>query len=558
MLVKLEKISPGKDRLLKDIHHGDQYLAVQGDQVSKSLLSKLKSREIRRAWIERSYEHWFTRESARLHGIKTKATEKVPRDQGRVINKLDGITHPDRLMQLVSYVRENSQLTSKQQLPEELQTSLVELKQDEKKLHQELNDVNNSSFYQRIAAETSSLVARPGRNLKNLSLPGERQLLAGKIFRHIYQVLSVKNSFKEVLIENKNKTLIKKIQALLSQFDELEVDPDIIQILQIKSLRSEEPPIAAENSAVSEELLTPINREDISEKINNFYSTASEFYLAVAQWRTYLPHLARRLRKQLEQLLNSLPDPHWLLTDTSPQGSGLIKPGINRIVFYAQVWPEEILSSDALNRLPALLFREIGLLQNPVLVGRCHRVLPDKRAENEKIHSFLIDSTQILRQISGFPPESLEIIAHQTENAGPGAEWTIREARRVDLCAAYDLLTTNWPWRQAIAPGRAFNQLWKFTGDYGPELLNDFCSGIGVYPSGITARLTDNSSCFVERQTDNPELPLIIKIEENRDDEIKLIERLDLRESSLSIGEVPSGRVAPWSKRNCLVRDILT
>ncbi len=485
-------------------------------------------------------------------------SKSVPVAQGRVINKLDGVTNPERLTQLIDSIKEDGRLKDSQnQLLKDLQTILSELKENEKKLREEIINLKSSAFHKRVAAETSSLIARPGRSLKKLSLPGSRQLLAGKIFDYIYQIKSIKNLFKESLIEAKDEELSKKIQGLLNQFDEREGEADIIQLLQMVALRSDEPPIAAESSAISKELLTPLDQKELPKKVSEFYNTASDLYLAIAQWRTYLPHLARRLKKQLKELLQTLPDPHWSLTDTSPQGSGLINPGINRIIFYAQVWPKEILSSDALNRLNALLFREIGLLQNLTLVGRGHRILSDKRANEVKINSFLGDSVRILRQISGFPPEALEIIAHLASNSGPGAEWTIREAQRVDLCAAYDLLTTNWPWRQAIAPGRAFNQLWQFADVYGPELLNKFCSGIGVYPSGIIAKLTNKQSCFVEQQTDNPELPRVITIERNSGS-IEPGERVDLRDSKLSIGEVPAHRIASWPERSSILRETLS
>jgi len=265
--------------------------------------------------------------------------------------------------------------------------------------------------------------------------------------------------------------------------------------------------------------------------------------------KLFYPHLIKELNQHLAAIVTNLPDPYWGLTEPGPTNNNLISQAINRLLLYAQSWPRELLDREFMNRMPAVIFREVGLLERPQLVGRCHPVVGDRRTGSAEIDSMLADSLGILKAVSGFPPEALEIIAIQTERSAPKTEWVLREANRIDVCSAYDVLTTEWAWRPALPPGKAYNRLWKFENRFGSGLLNHFCSRIGVFPSGTEVYLGTGQRCLVEKQTNNPELPVVIKLLIQQGRKLTTGEKIDLRNSKHSIGRIPQRRIAPWKLR---------
>ncbi|MEW5849978.1 MAG: HD domain-containing phosphohydrolase [Myxococcota bacterium] len=80
-------------------------------------------------------------------------------------------------------------------------------------------------------------------------------------------------------------------------------------------------------------------------------------------------------------------------------------------------------------------------------------------------------------------------------------------SRIVQIADSFDALTTNRPWREAYSPGEALQMLRQDAGKkFDPVLLKVFINMLGIYPLGMTVRLSNGELAVVYHNPDNPEL----------------------------------------------------
>ncbi len=548
LYLKLENVRANHDKLLKDTGAGGRYKTERGEPIPEPLLNQLQKTRREKIWVSRHYRDWFLPRQIEIHKLSVHKKQEISEEMSKVHRKLQGIYRPAYLKDLViTFLESMENPGEKEKLALSLE-KFQQLRQTENKLLERLHESANSYHEQMIINQVSDLLANPGRNPAELNFSTRQQELTALLFGHLFDLLTQRALFANVLAEEGDEKIYGKIQGQLSQYDEKPPRPALVETihdLAIKNYQVEESNL----NSVKCELLSPPQENPGSSDIKNFFDCVRQIFHSVVVKKVFYPHLVKRLNQQLTTIATQLPDPYWGITEPGPTNNNLISQAINRLLLYAQNWPQDLLDREFVNRLPAILFREVGLLERPQLVGRCHPVVGDRRVGSEEIDEMLSDSLKILKAVSGFPPEALEVIDVQTERSGPETEWVLREANRIDVCSAYDVLTTEWAWRPALSPGRTYNRLWNFEHRFGTDLLNHFCSQTGVFPSATEVYLGTGQRCLVERQTDDPELPIVVTLLKRQRRKLTTGEKIDLRNSRHSIGKLPKRRIAPWKLR---------
>jgi HD-GYP domain-containing protein (c-di-GMP phosphodiesterase class II) len=78
-------------------------------------------------------------------------------------------------------------------------------------------------------------------------------------------------------------------------------------------------------------------------------------------------------------------------------------------------------------------------------------------------------------------------------------------SRIVAICDAYDALTANRPWREAVSPDEALKIIYQGAGaKFDPVLTRIFINLLGMYPVGTVVRLSNGEVGIVYHTTDDP------------------------------------------------------
>lgn len=172
------------------------------------------------------------------------------------------------------------------------------------------------------------------------------------------------------------------------------------------------------------------------------------------------------------------------------------------------------------------LLHDIGFARTPVNILQKPGALTDKEYEIVKKHPK--DGYAVLKLTQQIPDEALDIVLHHHEREDgsgypdglKGSE--IAEAvRLVAIADAYDSMTSERPYRKAIAPQDALTTLHKRSGNqFGQSLMEEFIKCVGIYPIGSLVLL--NTGALGVVVSSNPDarlkpLILLVRDEEGRD-----------------------------------------
>jgi HD-GYP domain-containing protein (c-di-GMP phosphodiesterase class II) len=114
------------------------------------------------------------------------------------------------------------------------------------------------------------------------------------------------------------------------------------------------------------------------------------------------------------------------------------------------------------------------------------------------------------------------VLQHHEQIFGDGYPKGIRGkqipllARVVAIADAFDALTTDRPYRKALNPYHAINQLLRFSGkQYDPEILQVFLRRLSLYPPGTLVQVSDGQIGLVVRGHPKDLLRPVVKIVRN-------------------------------------------
>ncbi|WP_432736037.1 HD-GYP domain-containing protein [Maridesulfovibrio sp. FT414] len=84
-------------------------------------------------------------------------------------------------------------------------------------------------------------------------------------------------------------------------------------------------------------------------------------------------------------------------------------------------------------------------------------------------------------------------------------------ARIISICDAYDAMTADRPYREALTPNMAIKHLYSMTNSsFHPRYIENFIKCVGIYPAGCFVKLSDGRYAVVVENT--PQAPLLPRV----------------------------------------------
>lgn len=156
-------------------------------------------------------------------------------------------------------------------------------------------------------------------------------------------------------------------------------------------------------------------------------------------------------------------------------------------------------------------------------IGKC--AIPDDilmkkgrltRAEFDIIRNHPRVGAEILVQQRELAPYTLAACwGHHIRYDGGGypdqTEWAVRHpvSSLLQICDVFEALTAVRPYKEPMAPEKAFTIMLKDTGAFHPALLASFIKLVGLYPPGTLVKLADGRYGMVVSQTEELDRPNI-------------------------------------------------
>ncbi len=549
--VNISEINTAMDTLFRDIYENEVLLAAAGTKITTDMLKKLRSHGINRVWIARGYYDWIPIKEALKKNIPAVETKVVNAIQSKLIENLDLVSS---LNQLEVLLNKYSRMELEPERENEIEFCLDEVKtlqNEEPKLQEKILNLKGHKQRDKVLEIFMDIIRSDTIDFETSRVPQKYQDLVNDFSDFIDRIEKVRARLNKILLEIDDE---KQLDEAKEEIDSIEKEPEE-RVNLIKEVQNQAVQAAAEagktivdQNSVVDQLFSRVTERSGLSAISEFYKTVYNIFRSVTHSKMYLPRMVKELKQKSIQLVHRLPDPYWALAETSMDEQNLLVQALNRCIIYAQVWPQEITDQEFDSRIIALLFQDLGLAEVPELLGKSEKIIRDDKADSEESINYSHYSVEMLEEVEGIPKKALKLIEmHNQQKSGSG--WLVKESQRIALCGAFDALTTTWPWKEGIPPGKTANKLWQHFNTVESKIINHFCSQIGTYPSGTVVPLDDGDRAYVEKQTGQPDLPVVIKFKKNKWGDIQLGKRIKLQESKLSISRIPSDRIAPWKLR---------
>jgi len=85
-------------------------------------------------------------------------------------------------------------------------------------------------------------------------------------------------------------------------------------------------------------------------------------------------------------------------------------------------------------------------------------------------------------------------------------------ARMVAVCDVYDAITSRRPYREPAAPAESLASMYRWEGQFDPEILAAFIRSLGIYPVGSLVRLKSNRLALVIDQTEGDTMRPLVRV----------------------------------------------
>jgi putative nucleotidyltransferase with HDIG domain len=85
-------------------------------------------------------------------------------------------------------------------------------------------------------------------------------------------------------------------------------------------------------------------------------------------------------------------------------------------------------------------------------------------------------------------------------------------ARMAAVCDVYDAITSRRPYREAAAPAESLASMFRWEGQFDPDILAAFIRSLGIYPVGSLVRLKSNRLALVIDQAENDAMRPLVRV----------------------------------------------
>jgi len=171
------------------------------------------------------------------------------------------------------------------------------------------------------------------------------------------------------------------------------------------------------------------------------------------------------------------------------------------------------------------LLHDIGKLRIPTEILDKPGKFTDEEFAVMKTHP--VEGYNILKDDTGIPIESLEIVLHHHERInGKGYPDQLsnkqisRLIKLVSIVDVYDAITSDRCYHDGVSPYKALQNIYSWTsGHFDKQYVEGFMSCMGIYPVGTIVLLSDGQTAVVIATTEKTKLrPMILAIKDREGD----------------------------------------
>ncbi|MFB6344481.1 MAG: HD-GYP domain-containing protein [bacterium] len=535
LLVSERKVEPG-DKLAADcFDRNGQKVASEGEEVTDKLKRQMKNMGVRKAWLERRIPEWMPLAEAKIRNYEILETHDVTPLHYQILTNLQGAFSTDGLDQLLDRIQETDTVgdTDYAEEIEELFSQSDRLKRREKKLHRQIDDLDDEELSERYYNLLSC--ARP-QAVDPSEIEQGKSGLGRKIQGFLEQLNELKTNLSEIILDLDEDELIALFH--LENLGDYDKSPDF-----------------ADSFVLFERMFAPTDHED-DPILDELFETSREFL----QEMFYDRHFDQQKLRTIDEILWERFDPnlaHWFMGLGQPGElkSYLLTHSVNTAILMTQLYRTSDRTPERESQYITLacLLKDIGMVLVPQSYHLHQEELSDEQLNKLKIHPLI--SVEFLDDLTNGYTKTLELIEkHHEQIDGDGyprgSQRLDQDQRLLNVCDMFDAMTSPRMWRAPIPPNDAMKYLRQDAGDsIDAQWVNHLIQQIGIFPVGTVVRLSNEEpSIVVKNNPKRPDKPTVVPVQSlmqsNGDLEI-----IDLQEADLSVQAGGTDRKAPLAIR---------
>lgn len=484
LLVGTDDLEIG-DQLADDVYTDREHLLTQsGRSLTAEDLRRFEEHDIRTVWVERTAREWLSEQLAHEDDYDIVNTYDITPPKFQIIINLQGSFSAHQLQ---------AELQLLQQFGEELDLS-VDLQQYTEKLHNLVEQ--EDSLREQISNIENDQLERSYRAILEASYPqyidsdaDGPPRLGRRIQRYLDQLSELTDRIAHDIINLGPGVLHDLAQNARSKAEE----PRSFGVFEFFY----DHPQTVDDQSVSR------LSNDIQNHLRALFYEQTVGQLAELKdflWREFSPDL-----------------PHWILALTRPGENHrgvLLAQSINTTLITSQLYrsantiPDMSWSELLLGSISA----DIGMVTIPQTFFYHQRPLNKRHRKRLQQHPRL--SSAIIKEAGDHRQACHVAIRHHERVDGSGYPERYASMRAepglVQVADAYSAMVTSRPWRDPLAPRKAFEELKQ--GDYSSDWVQVFEEQIGPYPVGSLVTLSNRIEAVVVDRTEQPYKPAVLPL----------------------------------------------